>query len=442
MDRTVLGQGVFFALQEPKYVTNPYPLYRSLRAEAPIYWDFVLCGWFLTRYADVRAALVDPRLTTKNFPFDVSQLPETLQNDLAPLGRVMKTEVLYNDAPEHDRLRRPLNRAFNPVAFERLRPKMEALAHELLARAESRASMDMVSDYSEPLADFLIGELLGLPQDDRAAFVERCDRLRNFVTARRMGHATVLSAQRAVKTFEEVSAYIRTLVAARKANFADDVIGNSLAVEAGEAPPTEDEILANCVFFVHAGARNMSASITNALIALLRHPEQLAHLRENPDSITTATEELLRYDSPVQVSIRGVTDEIEFAGRRVGPKQLLVLFLGAANRDPEQFADPDRLDLMRRPNRHVSFGVGPHGCVGGWLARFGLSIAIGTILSQRTDFRLMPGKLQWNLPAMRRTVRALPVAIDQSVYRSRGRKLRALPSTPDRGAEASSRSSL
>ena len=141
MDKDVLDQGVFFALQEPKYVLNPYSLYRRLRSESPFHWDFVLCGWFLTRYADVRAALADPRLTTKSFSFDVSQLPPDLQDGLAPFGRVKKREVLYNDPPEHDRLRRPLNRAFNPAAFERVLPKMETQARELLAKAERRQSM-------------------------------------------------------------------------------------------------------------------------------------------------------------------------------------------------------------------------------------------------------------------------------------------------------------
>ncbi len=418
MDKDVLHQGVLFALQKPEYVANPYRLYHRLRSETPFYWDFVLCGWFLTRYTDVRSALADPRLTTKNFPFDARQFPPTLQNRLAPFVRVMNKGVLHNAASEHDRLRRPLNRAFHPARFERLRPEMEAFTHQLLGKAERRGSMDVVSDYSAPLADYMIGELLGLPHANRAEFIKWCDRLRNFTMERRMGRETVLRAKGAVKSFEAVRAYIRMMIAARRENFADDVIGHSFAVEANEAPPTEDEVLANCVFFLHAGARNMSASITNAVLALLRHPEQFARLREDPQSITTAAEELLRYETPVQVSIRGVPEEIEFAGRRIGPKQLLVLLLGAANRDPEQFANPDRLDLTRRPNRHVSFGVGPHGCVGGWMARFGLAIAIEAILRRQTDLRLTSRKLQWNLPAMRRTVRRLPVLVDRRLHNS------------------------
>ncbi len=438
MDKDVLHQGVFFALQEPKNVANPYTLYHRLRSKTPFYWDFVLCGWFLTRYAHVKAALADPRLTTKNFPFDVSQLPPDLQSDLAPLVRVMNKGVLYNDASEHDRLRRPLNRAFNPAAFEQLRPGIEALAHELLAKAERRRSAEVVSDYSEPLADYMIGELLGLPDTNRAAFIKSCDRVRNFTMERRRGPETVLRAKGAVKSFEAVRAYIRTMIGARRENFADDVIGHSFAVDANEAPPTEDEVLANCVFFLHAGARNMSASITNAVLTLLQHPEQFARLREDPHSITIAVEELLRYETPVQVLIRGVPEEIEFAGRRIGPKHLLILLVGAANRDPEQFADPDRLDLTRCPNRHVSFGVGPHGCVGGWMARFGLAIAIGAILHRKSELRLKRGKLQWNFPAMRRTVHALPVFVDErlrSSQRSRLRMVHGLPPKSNRFAQ-------
>ena len=271
MDKDVLREGVFLALQEPEHVANPYPLYHRLRSEAPFHWDFVLCGWFLTRHADVRAALADPRLTTKNFPFDVSRLPPGLQDNLAALGRVMEWEVLYNDPPEHDRLRRPLNRAFSPTVFERLGPEMELLAHELLAKAERRRSMDVVSDYSEPLADYMIGELLRLPHAKRTEFVKWCDQLKKFATARRMGYETVLKAKVAVRSFEAIRTYIHTIIADRRKNFTDDVIGRSFAVEANEAPPTEDEVLANCVFFVHAGVRNMSAAITNAVVALLRH---------------------------------------------------------------------------------------------------------------------------------------------------------------------------
>jgi cytochrome P450 len=413
MDKDVLGQGVFFALQQPKHIANPYPLYQRLRAEAPFHWDFVWCAWFLTRYDDVRAALADPRLTTENFPFNVSQLPLDVQNGLAPLGRVMKSSVLYNDAPVHDRLRRPLHRAFNPNAFERLRVEFEALAGKLLSKAEQRGSMDVVNDYCEPLADYMLGELLGSPRVDRPEVIELCATLRKFLTARRMGRQTVLGATAAVKALQALRKYLRTIIAGRQGRFADSVIARSLAAEPNEAPPTEDEIFSNCVLSLDAGVRNMSASIANAVIALLRHPEEFARLRDDPESMTLATEELLRYDSPVQVAVRGVPEEIEFAGRRIGPNQQLILLLGAANRDQEQFADADRLDLTRRPNHHLSFGVGPHGCVGGWMTRFGLAIAIGAIIRRQTELRLTSRKLRWYFPLIRHTVQALPVWVNR-----------------------------
>jgi len=438
MDKDVLDQGVFFALQRAKYVANPYPLYRRLRSEAPFHWDFVLGGWFLTRYGDVRAALADPRLSTKNFSFDVSQLPRDLQKNLAPFGRVKEKDALYNDPPEHDRLRRPLNRAFHPAIFAGMLPKIEAQAQELLARAAGRRPMDVVGDYSEPLANYMIGELLGLPDAIRRKFIEWCDQLTEFTMAQRIGYETVLTAAKAIKSFDAVRALIRPMIATRRKNFVDDVIGRALSVEPNEPPLSEDEVLANCVLFLHAGARNMSASITNAVLVLLRHPEQLIRLREDSQLINTAVEELLRYETPVQVAIRGVPEEIEFAGRRIGPGQLLVLLLGAANRDPEQFADPDRLDLTRRPNHHLSFGFGAHGCVGGWMARVGLTIAIGAILDRRTEFRLATSRLRWNPAPIGRTVRTLAVLVDRrprNGSRLPGRIPRTLSQRPTRVAQ-------
>jgi pimeloyl-[acyl-carrier protein] synthase len=423
MDKDVLDQGVFFALQEPKHVANPYPLFRALRSEARFYWDFVLGGWFLTGYDDVRAALADPRLTTTSSPFDVSQLPPDLQRGLAPFGRVMERVVLYTDTADHERLRRPLNRAFHPAAFEPLRPKIETFAQELLAKAERRGSMDVVSDYSRPLADQMRGELLALPDTDRAKLIACCDRLKDFTMARRVGRETVLKAKTAVKSFRAIQAYIRAMIATRRGKFADDVIGRSFALEPNETPPTEDDILANGVLFLHTGVLNMSASITNAVVTLLGHPKQFARLRENPQSIAIAAEELLRYETPIQVSLRGVEEEMEFAGRRIGPKQLFVLLLGAANRDPDQFTDPDRLDLTRRPNHHLSFGAGPHGCVGTWLARFGLAIALGAILDRHTELRLKSKKLPWDFPAIWRTVRALPVSVSRPLHHNRSSRM-------------------
>jgi cytochrome P450 len=289
----------------------------------------------------------------------------------------MDQEVLHSTASAHERLRRPLNRAFNPATFERLRPHLESLADELLAQGERRKSMDLVTDYARPLVEYMVGELLGLPPNDRAKFIKDCDRIRNFFTGQRMDRDTVLKAKGAAKSFEAVRTSMRPLIAFRRKNLTHDFIGQLFATEENEIPFSEEEVLANCVLFLHAGAQNTAASITNAVLVLLRHPEQFATLRSDPDLLPIAIEELLRYEPPLQVLTRGVPDEIEFAGQRIGPRQMLVLLLGAANRDPEQFADPDRLDLTRKPNRHVSFGVGPHGCVGAWLARFGMAIALG-----------------------------------------------------------------
>jgi cytochrome P450 len=284
--------------------------------------------------------------------------------------------------------------------------------------------MEVVTDYAGPLLEYMIGELLGVPPTHRAEFIKDCDRIRDFLAGQRMGGETVSKARAAAKSFEAVRALMRPLIGFREKNFTNDIIGSVFATEEDETPFSEEEILANCVFFLHAGARNTAASITNAVLVLLRHPEQFASLRSNPDMLPLAIEELLRFEPPLHVLTRGVPDEIEFAGRRIGPGQLLILLLGAANRDPEQFADPDRLDLTRKPNRHVSFGVGPHGCVGAWLARFAMAIALRAVIQRGSNLRLARGKLAWNFPTMRRTVHALPVLVETRKQRVRPRPSR------------------
>jgi hypothetical protein len=205
------------------------------------------------------------------------------------------------------------------------------------------------------------------------------------------------------------------MIIAPRSGFADNLIGRAFAAEPNEAPPSEDEILANCVFFLHSGVRNTSAAIVNAILVLLQHPRQLAYLRQNLQSLGVAIEELLRYETPLQVVTRGVPERIEFAGRQIGPNQLLVLLLGAANRDPGQFKNPDQLDLTRHPNRHLSFGAGFHGCVGAWLARFGLTICLGAIFDRQMELKLTRRKPDWSLPLIRRTVPTLPMLVRRRV---------------------------
>lgn len=411
MDQDVLHQGVFFALQMPVHVANPYPFYHKLRSKSAFYWDFVSSAWFITRYDDVRPGLLDSRFTTKNFPFDVSQLSSALRSDLAPLKRVANKEVLHSNASDHERLRRPLNRAFQPGAMEQSRPSLTKLAEQLLADAERSRAMEIVRDYCEPLADHLFGELLGLPPSHRNKVIRWCDDIRKFTMMPRCGRATNARARIAAKSFRSLQTYFKPVIAQRRKEFVDDVIGRSLAVQGNESQPSSDEVMANCVFFLHSGVRNMSACITNAIYVLLRNPAQFLTLRKDAQLAPTAVEELLRYDPPLQVVSRGVMQKGELAGREIRPGQLLVFLLGAANRDPTQFKNPDLLDFRRSPNRHLSFGVGAHGCVGAWIARFGLNVALAAILNRGTNLAFSPAGLKWNFPLIRRELFALPVKV-------------------------------
>lgn len=413
MDRSIRERGVFLSLQQPRQLANPYSFYRRLRSDSPVHWDFVLGGWFLTRYADVRTVLFERQLSTRNFPFDVSQLPDPLRTQLTPLVTVLNRGVIHQDASDHHHLRRPLNRAFGSEALKHLWPKMASLADDLLGRAEHAGIFDVSKDYARPLSNFFVCESLSLPASERAEFIQWCDQISGFMILPRTGGTTNRMAERAATSFKALQDYVRSLIAARSMNSSDDVIGRALTLDEDEAPLTEDDILANCVLLLDAGARNMAASLSNAIFSLLRNPKQFTRLRNDPGILDLAVEELLRFDTPVQVAFRGVVDEIQLGNHRIRPDQLLVLLLGAANRDPEQFPNPDELDLGRQPNRHLSFGAGLHRCVGMGMVRVVLAVAIDAILRRRTKLRLRAEKLRWNPPAMRRAARIFPVYVSR-----------------------------
>ncbi|MGZ5023395.1 MAG: cytochrome P450 [Chthoniobacterales bacterium] len=393
MQKDVLSRGVFLALQQPRYVANPYLFYDQLRRETPFYWDFVSCGWFVSRYADVQAGLSDSRLTTNNFRFDVSQLPSALVRELKPLARIMGGGVLHREGAEHDRVRHALNRFFHVTRFERLRPKLVALADDLLAQAEKRGMVDVVSNYSELLADFMLGELLEVSPELRTEFVGWCEQLRQFAMAPRVSAETVVKAKAAVRSFKALRAYVVKR---------PDLFENGLS---------EEEVIANCVLLLHAGARNTSAALSNSIATLLEHEDQFELLRRSPKLLPTAVEELLRYESPVQIIVRGAEEKMDFRGHTIGPDHLLFFLTGAANRDPEQFPEPDRLDLTRSRNRHLAFGVGAHSCVGAALARFGMMIALRALLARGVHLRLTRSRPRWQIATMRRTVTTLPVTL-------------------------------
>ena len=400
-------------LLSPTFFADPYPTYHALRAADPVRWDETLHSWVLSGYAEVAAALNDPRLargrTAEEEAVILDQLAASGQGQLRPLRQLLWRMMLFSDPPAHTRLRALANRAFTPSAIERLRPRIQALVDAALDAVQAAGRMEVIADLANPLPVIVIGEMLSLPPGEREQFKRWSDDIIAF--GARLGADQPGLAERALRSTRELTDYFRTLVAELRRQPNDTLLSALVAAEEQGDRLTEEELLANAVLLLMNGHETTTYMIGNGLLALLRHPDQRGRLQDEPTLIGPAVEELLRYDGSVQM--RGVTaaEELSIGDKRIGKGQSVLLLLGAANRDPARFANPDRLDIDRRDGGHLDFGRGIHFCIGAALARAELQIAISTVLRRMPALRLATEAVEWQTaPPIFRGLKALPVA--------------------------------
>jgi len=392
----VLGENPF----APELIADPYPFYARLRAAGPTYFQ-PASTWIVSRYADVQLVLRDPRFGR----FSGGQREEVL--GAGPLVESFNRWMLFQNPPDHTRLRALVTRAFTPRAVEALRGEIQRIVDELLDRVQGARAMDLIADVAYPLPVLVICALLGVPTEDRDRFHGWSAGLARSLDAFGTPEPDIIA--RGNEAAAASTAYFRELVGARgKAR--DDLLSGLIASEEQGDKLSEDELLATCVLLFFAGHETTVNLIGNGMLALLRHPDQLARLRADPSLIQSAVEELLRYDGPVQRTGRLGLEDAEVGGQRVQAGESVTAFLGAANRDPVQFADPDRLDVARSNNHHLAFGGGIHYCVGASLARLEAQIAINTLLHRLPGLRLQTAVVAWRQTAVLRGLQALPVA--------------------------------
>jgi pimeloyl-[acyl-carrier protein] synthase len=370
----------------PEVHEDPYPLYHQLRAADPVHRS-PLGFWVLTRHADVLAMLRDARMSRDPRR---SERMELLRSS-AEVDELLSSEeaapsMLFVDPPDHTRLRALVTKAFTPGAVERLRPRIEAIVAELLDRVGDAGEMDVVEDLAYPLPVTVICELFGVPERDRDRFRAWSRELVRLLDPL----VPTDSLERALRARQALRDYLRELIAERRAHPAGDLLTALIAAEDQGRQLSEPELVSMCVLLLVAGHETTVNLIANGTLALLRHPEARAGLRADAELPGSAVEELLRYDSPVQFTSRHALADLEIGGRRVRAGETVIAVLGAANRDPAQFPDPDRLDLTRAPNRHVAFGGGIHFCLGAPLARVEARIAIGALLARLPGLELGP----------------------------------------------------
>ncbi|MDQ6778844.1 MAG: cytochrome P450 [Actinomycetota bacterium] len=392
-----------YHLLDPEILADPYPLYQQLRTEDPVHWDPYLHAWVVTRYADVVEVL-------HRFSAERTHTPEKLaalgMEQLAPIAQVMVRQMLFLDPPQHNRVRGLAAVAFTPRRVERLRSHIEEIADSLLDRVDSRGEMDIMEELANPLPAIVTAEMLGVPTEDHRRLKDWsqdfAEMLGNFQ------HNPGRAAKVAV-SLEEMTAYFQEAVRSQATHPTEGLVNALTVAEVDGDRLTEDEVVANVIVTLVGGQETTTNLIGNGLLALLRHPEEMERLRNDPALVPAAVEELLRYESPSQHTARLARDDVQLGGRLIKRGQAVIAVMGAANRDPERFPDPDRLDLARADNRHLAFGWAAHFCFGAPLARIEGQIAFSALLRRLPNLRLRPEPVTWRSNLGLRGLTALPV---------------------------------
>jgi len=393
-------QAVFNPLM-PEFHSNPYPFYRALREEDPVHQS-PLGFWVCTRYDDAVMILRDPR-------FGREGMAKRME---ARLGLTQDTsrarDMLFQDPPDHTRLRALVSRAFTPRVVEVMRPHIQEIVDGLLDRVEGARAMDVIEDLAYPLPVTVICEMLGVPAADQDIF-----KTWSTDIARSLDAAVLPADSDAIPRGRDarlgLADYFRSLIATRRKDPKPDLLSALIAAEEEGNKLSEGELVSTCMLLLIAGHETTVNLIGNGLLALLQHPDQLRALRDDPGLIQTGVEELLRFDGPVQRTGRMTTAEVEIGDKRIPRDSVVVSVIGAANRDPKQFADPDRLDVSRKDNRHIAFGFGIHFCLGAPLARLEGQIALGTLLRRMPKLALVSDVPEWRESSTLRGLKSLPV---------------------------------
>lgn len=411
-------------LLDPDVLADPYPLFHRLRCEDPVHWDPFLHSWVVTRYSDVIRVLHD--FSAQCTPSS-EYLTKIGLSSLNPVARVMVKQMLFLDPPAHTRIRSLAAAAFTPQRVEALRSHIRDIVNNLLSKVKPNGRMDVIADLAEPLPSIVTAEMLGLPVADHRQFKlwsqDFAEVLGNF-------QHNPERVSKLVKTTEEMTAYFRSAMG--KGNLRRDGLVSSLmnAEVAGDRL-TEDEVIANSIITMVGGQETTPNLIGNGVLALLRNPDQLEKLRANLSLIPSAVEELLRYESPSQQTARLAPEDTMLGGKQIRKGQVVRAVMAAANRDPERFPDPDRLDIIRGDNRHVAFGHGGHFCFGAPLGRLEGQIAFEEMVRQLPTWSLEPGPLVWRTNLGLRGLTSLRINFTTDPARDEGRSTAkdALPTT-------------
>lgn len=393
-----------FQPNTPEFFTNPHGLYRALREQDPVHAVPDSNSWLFTRYDDVSLILKDARFVKK---LDRSEAPPQIEEDIKPAVELLDLFMLFRDPPDHTRLRGLVSKAFTPRMIDNLIPRIQGVAHDLLEDIAGREEAELVADYAFPLPVIVIAEMLGVPHQDRQKFKDWSNVLARLIDYTSTRELLVEGSRVAL----EITEYLQGIIAKRRLHPQNDLISSLIRAEEDGHKLTEEELIASCVLLLVAGHETTVNLIANGVHVLLTHPDQLRLLQEQPELLPGAIEEILRYESPVQMTSRLANTDIAIGGRTILRGQEVLTSLGGANRDPAIFEEPDRFDITRKTNPHLAFASGIHYCLGAALARAEGQVAISSLLRKFPRLALSDQELVWREMVVFRSLQSLKVTL-------------------------------
>ena len=390
-------------LLNPDVLANPYPLYRSIRENEPVHWDPYTHCWIVTSYSEVLFVLSNFLAQRTPTPEDLAQRGLSV---MEPFARTLTRQMLFMDGAAHARLRSLCAAAFSPRRVAALRASVESIVRELIDRVIGNGAMDVIADLANPFPAMVAASLLGFPMEDHARLkawsTDFAELLGNF-------QHNPDRVKEVLRSLSEMQAYVYQQLEQQRTSPRDGLLHALMVAEVDGGRLTDEEIVANTIVTMTGGQETTTNLIGNGMLALLRNPQALSHLRSQPAILESAIEELLRYDPPIQYTARIAPADTEMAGKTIKKGAAVMAVMAAANRDPARFLNADRLDLARQDNRHLSFGWAAHYCFGAPLARMEGQIAFRVLLDRLDNIQLASNSLTWRGNTGLRGLAALPI---------------------------------
>jgi pimeloyl-[acyl-carrier protein] synthase len=393
---------------------DPYSFFRELRAYDPVYWDPYLHTWVVTSYREVIKVLTDYSAARTPEPSYLDNLGLSL---MRPYAEMMQKQMMFIDGMKHLSLRAICTAAFTPRKVQELRGQIESIACELLDKVIGRESIDIVADFANPLPSIVTAKLLGFPPEDhqrlQAWVLDLAEVFGNF-----QNHPD--RALEIATSLKDFKGYIKARIEEQREDPSGGLISSLMTTEIDGKRLSDEEIIANTILILIGGHETTTNLISSGFLTLLQEPDSLGQLKENPEIITSAVEELLRYESPVQHTARVAPTDSQLGNKTIRKGSRVVAVLAAANRDPNQFPDPDRLDLLRANNRHLAFGWASHFCFGAPLARLESQVAFNVLLRRLPNAVLVDSQINWRRNAGLRGPVKLLVGLNPNVLAAGG----------------------